>query len=62
MVSGEIAGLLQEDTERDFKQEVTEITEGGGFKVRHFLINRLARGCAAGLTPPETYQPFPSVR
>ena len=27
MVSGEIAGLLQESTEADFEQEVTEITE-----------------------------------
>ena len=27
MVSGEIAGLLQESTERDLEQEVTEITE-----------------------------------
>jgi hypothetical protein len=32
MVSGEIAGLLQEDTERYFTQEVTEITEGRGSK------------------------------
>jgi hypothetical protein len=30
MVSGEIAGLLQEDTEWDFEQEVTEITEVRG--------------------------------
>jgi hypothetical protein len=30
MVSGEIPGLLQENTERDFEQEVREITEERG--------------------------------